>query len=108
MIWKNVTESSGVSGGTYVDLSPIINMAAEIHVVVQFIANEHPRRYSHTLSVKNDLTDIEGYFSLGGYYNTQYHDWCEIVASRSRIKCHSLAYNGNNRLADAKMWVSYR
>ena len=108
LAWKKVTESSGVAGGVYVNLSQIINTATEIHVVVQFIVDGHPRRYSQTLNAENDLTDVDGYFPLGGYYNTQYHDWCEIAASRSHVKCHSLANNGNNCLADAKMWVSYR
>ena len=55
-----------------------------------------------------DLSDSDCYIVHGGYDSEQYYQYCELVISRTKMRINALRYNGQNILASAKVWVTYR
>lgn len=107
--WKAITSVEGVLGGKDIDISSAVSGGAkEIHVVVQWLDGSTTRRQNFNINVSTDLSDSYAYFVKGGYYGNTYYQYCELAASRTRVRLNTLMYNGQSIVSSAKTWVAYR
>ena len=108
MQWKEITPIEGATGNQEVDISSAVNGGAtEIHVIVQWTDNNVIRRQNFNLNVSADLSNSTAYFVKGGYYGNTFYQFCELAASRSKIRLNTLMYNGESVAATAKTWITY-